>query len=196
MTIFRVTLTAQLYGSICQNVWHLRKDEGVIATDVPLLATRWRDAWMDVYKNMWVSETTMVSIRVAEVTSAGEGVVTVLPLSMTGGSGNDVRSPLMMSLVIQVRTGVAGRTNRGRFFVGGQTVGNMINGLWTGTWMTTISGYLATLSGRWVGTSGTEDFWLVILGPNDDPLDARAATSLAARTTPGTQRRRELGVGI
>lgn len=195
MAQIRITLTAQLYGSICQNVWHLNKPD-FVSSELATIVQAWRDQWMDIYRNMIIAETTFLNLKGEVITSSGAGDVVNLPLSMVGGSGNDSRSPLGMALVVQLRTGLGGRKNRGRFFVFGTSVGQSLNGLWTGSWLTTVGGYLTALSLRWVSPHATAGASLVLIGKGDDPADYRVITSMAARATPGSQRRRMLGVGI
>lgn len=195
MAIARVTFTTLLYGSVCQNVWHFLKPDYVTA-DLPVLLTNLRDHWLDVYKNMIIAECSFISLHAEILASGGAGDTADLLLSMVGGSGNDVRSPLMMSLVIQLKTGLSGRKNRGRIFVMGASVGQTLSGLFTGSWLGTVGGYLSTLQGRWCAASPTYGWNLVIHGKNDSPSSARYVVTMQARSTPGTQRRRELGVGV
>jgi len=196
MALVKVTLTGTLYGSTFQNVIHFQKAD-FVSSELATLTTLFRDNWLDPYKNLTVSEATFISIRAEVVASGGSAEVVTLPISITGGAGNDVRSPLMMALVIQLKTGLAGRKNRGRIFTCGTSVGQMTNGLWTGAWLTTANGYVATLKARWVThTSGSIPWDLVIHGKNDSPTEWRTVTDLGIRPTPGCQRRRSLGVGI
>jgi len=195
MAIARVTFSMTLYGSVCQNVWHFEKDDYVTA-DLPVLLTNLRDHWLDVYKNMIVSEATFVSLHGERLQDGGGGDVSTLALSMVGGAGSDVRSPLMCSLVLQLRTGLGGRKNRGRIFVPGMSVGQTHSGLFTGAWLTTATGYCNTLVSRWCIPSPDYEWHLVIHGPDDASTEGRDVTTIQPRATPGTQRRRELGVGI
>lgn len=195
MAVVRITLTAQLYGSICQNVWHVHKPD-FVSSELPVLITAWRDRWMDAYRNLVVAEASFLNLKGEVLAAGGAGDITNLPLNMVGGSGNDVRSPLMQALVVQLRTGLAGRKNRGRFYVFGSSVGQTQSGVFTGTWLAAAEVQLAVLRPRWVGPTHTEPWQLVIHGKTDGPDVFRVVTTMQARATPGCQRRRMLGVGI
>jgi hypothetical protein len=146
---------------------------------------------------MVVSQCTFVSLHGQKLQTGGGGDVATLLLSMVGGSGSDVRAPLMMSLVLQLRNGLAGRENRGRIFVMGQSVGFTQEGLFTGSYMSTVTGYCNTLAGAWCSPGSDYNWDLVLCSRSDeDGSDARLVTTIQPRITPGTQRRRELGVGI
>jgi len=195
VAVVRVTFTASLYSSILQNVWHFSKSDYVTA-DLPVLLANLRDHWLDVYKNLMVAETVLISLHGEEMVSGGGGDVSNLLLSMVGGAGSDVRVPLMMSLVLQLRTGLGGRHNRGRIFVPGSSVAFTQNGLYTGAYLATVTPICTTLEGRWTGGSPTYGWNLVIWTRGDFASSGRAVTTIQPRATPGTQRRRELGVGI
>lgn len=196
MAVARITLTGILYGSTFQNVIHFKKPD-FITSELPTLVTTFRDSWLDQWKNLTIAEATFVSIRGEILASGGSTDVFTLPISIVGGSGNDVRSPLMMALVVQLKTGLAGRRNRGRIFTCGTSVGQMVNGLWTGSWLATANTYIATLKTRWIThTSGSIPWDLVIWHKGSNPDDTITVSDMAIRPTPGCQRRRELGVGI
>lgn len=196
MAVARVTLTGLLYGSVVQNVIHFFKAD-YVTSELTTLSTQFRDQWLNTYRNFCVTETLFTNIKCERVSS---GVITDmvnLPIAITGGAGNDVRSPLMMALVIQLKSGLGGRRNRGRIFAPGTSVGAMVNGVWTSASLAVWAGYITTLTNVWItGSSGTAIFRLCILGKNASEVDKVTVTSMNVRTTPGCQRRRELGVGI
>jgi hypothetical protein len=194
MAVCRVTLTATLYGSLIQNVWHFNVADYVTAKLAALLAAM-DTLWMAPYKDMWVSETFFIQLRGEQLTALGVGDVSILPLTKIGGAGNDRRSPLHLAQVIQLTTGIGGKRNRGRFYVGGITVNSMLDGVFTQAHLNTSAGYINTLKSRWVSPNSTADSQLVIHGPNDAHTDFRVVTNMASRATPGSQRRRLIGVG-
>lgn len=195
MAIARITLSGQLYGSVHQNIIHFQKPDYVTA-DLATLASSFQTLWMDQYKNMWVAETTFQSIKAEQLVSGGVGDQTLLPISIVGGGINDRRVPLMMSQVVQLTTGLAGKKNRGRIYVGGLSVNAQLDGLLIGSHLTSMNAILTTLKGRWVSPNATNGWQLVIHGKEDDHTEFRVVKNMGVRVTPGSQRRRSLGVGI
>lgn len=195
MAIARLTFSARYGGQILQNVLHFRKDDYVTA-DLAALCTNFRDHWLDAIGPAYVAEVQYLSLHAEQLASGGGGDVYDLVLSSNGAGGSDTRVPLQLAMVVQLRSGLAGRRNRGRFYLFGITCNWLASGIWNPTNLATVQGYLNTLSGRWL--AGTEDYgWrLVIHGKDDGPSESRDVITLQARSLPGTQRRRQVGVGI
>jgi len=194
MSVNRVTLSARYGGQILQNIWHLYIPDQVTGNVATLLAN-WRDHWLDVYRDNMCAETQFLSLHGEELTGSGSGEIADLSLSMVGGGGSDTRVPLNLAMVVQLKTGMAGRRNRGRFFMFGITCNWLVNGVWNPTNLASAQSRFDTLKGRWIVTP---DYgaWLVIHGPHDAPGEYRTVTDMQVRSTPGSQRRRQVGVGM
>ena len=194
MSVNRVTLTARYGGQILQNVIHFYISDQVLG-DLPVLLTNFRDHWLDVYKDNMCAEVQFLSLHGQELTTGGAGEIADLSLSVVGGGGSDTRVPLELAMVIQLKTGLAGRKNRGRIYMYGITCNWLVSGVWNPTNLASAQTRIDTLKSRWVVTPdyGAK---LVIHGPTDSSGEYRTVTDMVVRSTPGCQRRRQAGVGI
>jgi len=194
MAVARLTLSNRYAGQILQNVMHFRKADFVSA-DLPVLLTGFRDQFLDQLRNFYVAEVQQLSLHAEIITGSGGGEIADLVLSTVGAGGSDTRVPLTLSAVLQIKTGLAGRKNRGRIYVCGITCNWLASGIFNPTNVASMQGWANTIKARWI-TSNVGGWNLVLLGKNDNPADARTVNDLQVRSLPGTQRRRQVGVGI
>lgn len=195
MSVARVTLTSLYAASVLQNVFHFAKPDYVTA-DLAVLLTDFKNLFVDQLRNFYVNEVSVLTCHGEELQSGAGGDVADLLIGLPGAGGSDTRVPLQLAMVVQVKTGMTGRANRGRWYNYGITCNWLLNGLWNPTNLANAQGWCNTLKGRWCGTNAQHGWQLVIHGKNDAPGDYRLSTDLIARPTPGTQRRRQIGVGI
>lgn len=195
MSVARVTLSCLYGGSVIQNVFHFQKSDYVTA-DLTALLTNFKNLFLDQYRNFMVAEVQVLTAHAEELQTGGGGDIADLSIAQTGAGGSDTRVPLQLAMVIQLKSGIAGRRNRGRIFAFGITCNWLLNGLWNPTNVANAQGWCNTLKGRWCGTASTAGWGLVIHGKNDEAGDFRIVNDMVVRTTPGTQRRRQVGVGI
>jgi len=190
MSVNRVTLFMQLYGQTMQNVFYFHKD-GQVTADLPALLVSVRDLWVDQLRSWACATVTFVSLL-------GENLITgeqaALPLGTQGFQSGSATMVPQLALVMQFRTGLSGRNQRGRQFVLGCVPGSMSSGLWSAAHMTQALGFCATLKARWI-TSTQNGMRLVLHGPNDDATTYRVVNDIVPRATPATLRRRGVGVG-
>jgi len=194
MAVNRITLTATVFGQICQNVWHFYIDSQVTSSLAAFLV-EFRDHWLDRWKNLSIGNVTFIQVRGQCLNGPDAGQVEILLLNVFGGGTNEVQTFLGNAMVVQMRTGFAGRKNRGRNYVIGTANAYSNQGVYTGSSFNSICvAAVSGLQGNWITTpiySGIP----VILGPNDAPDTFRIVTQMSIRTTPGSQRRRLVGVG-
>lgn len=195
MAVARVTLTCLFGGSVLQNVIHFRKPDYVTA-NLPVLLTSFRDMFLDQYRANTNAEMAFISVHGERVQSGGGGDIADLTLALMGTGGSDTRIPLQLAMVAQLKTGLAGRTNRGRIYLHGTTCNWLLNGVWNPTNLAGSQARMTTLVGRWCAGNSQNGWSLVILGKNAPDTDAKTVTDIQIRATPGTQRRRQVGVGI
>lgn len=194
MSVNRITLTGTVFGQICQNVWHFNIPDQTTGS-LPTLLVALRDHWMDRWKNLSIGNVTFISLRGEVLQSGGVGQVEVLLINIFGGGTNEVQTFLGNSMVVQFRTGIAGRRNRGRSYVIGTANAYSNQGVYTGSSFNSICvAAVNALQADWI-TNHLYTGSLCIHGPNDDPSDYRIVTTMSIRTTPGSQRRRLVGVG-
>ena len=123
----------------------------------------------------------------------------------TGGdtlaAGGELLPP-QSAMVVTLRTALAGRSYRGRFFLSGMGVLRQVGGTWTSAHVTGLSGVMASFFARYRETGGVYAHWgLVVISeqlngvPRVTPVGTEV-TSYTVRPTVYSQRRREVGVGI
>lgn len=189
-----VTLTGTCYGSVHQMVLHFDKADQVTA-DLPALLVSVRDKFLDAIRQFSGSSFHWIQARGERLQSGGGGQVELLSFDLQGTGHSSTNSSLADCFVMQKRTGLAGRHNRGRFFLPNVDPGAHVNGLFTSGHMTLGNTKAGIIMGFY-GPAGTEPYRLVIRQrfPSGDQFIG--VTALIPRVTPGTQRRRNIGVGI
>lgn len=194
MTLYRATISGNSYGNLFQNVLHFWKGDSIPSTDAPALTVSIRDVWLTHQRQFHSSNWVYTQVKVDELISGGIGVQSTLPINLAGAGGTETRAPLGLAAVLQFGTGLGGRRNRGRLFIPCQS-SNTLQGLWDSTWMTSRLTQVNALKAAYVGPGQSSPFSLVLHGPHDDHTTFRSVTTIALRATPGSQRRRMVGVG-
>lgn len=195
MTVYRATITGNSYGSIFQNVLHFYQADSVASSAAPALATSIRDVWLPIQKQFSTANFVYNLIRVDELIDGGSGIFALLPCNIAGAGGSEVRAVLSLAAVVQLGTGLAGRKNRGRFFVPIAPSATMAGSLDT-QYLTDRTTQLNAWKAAYVNAGHSQAFDLVIHGPNDSHVEYRKVETMIVRPTPGSQRRRMIGVGI
>jgi len=194
MAIARVTLTARYGGQILQNVIHFWRD-AYVSADLPVLLTNFRDHWLNPYRDNMAAEVQFLSLHAEKLQTGGGGDIADLVLTVTGGGGSDTRVPLQLAMVVQLQTGLSGRKNRGRIYMYGITCNWLASGVWNPTNLASAQARFDTIKASWV-TAATYGWFMVIHGKTDGPNEYRLVNNMQVRSLPGTQRRRQVGVGI
>lgn len=124
-------------------------------------------------------------------------------ISLTGAQAGEALPP-QCAFVITLRTGIAGRSRRGRLYIGGHIEANESNGVFAGATVTGMQGWADGLVAL-AGAGGTSPdwrwgVWSKKLGeptPGNFNVGAgfRTITEVLARSIVYTQRRRTLGHG-
>lgn len=194
MTIYRATISGNCYGNLFQNVLHFWQGDSVPLTAAPALCVSIRDVWLPQQRQFSQSCWIYTQVKVDELIAGGTGVQSTLPINIAGSQGTETRAALGLAMVLQFGTGLGGRRNRGRLFVPSASSGSL-QGLWDSTVMTARQTQINALKAAYVGPNQTQPFSLVLHGPHDDHTTFRLVSTIALRATPGSQRRRMVGVG-
>ena len=197
MSIFRVTLTGTLFGQIVQNVQHFNWPDGGPANGPALVCDEYDSKWLLNLKNPVSSVVQYISIHAEKLQAGGGGPSFTKSINQLGLAPADTNIALNNAYVLKFSTGLAGRHNRGRCYVPGFRAGWLTNGVINsggqGAWATQIT----NLNGFFTSPSGTS-FMLLHIMPKGayQAADGKAVTNIALRLTPGSMRRRMVGVGV
>jgi hypothetical protein len=123
---YRVVSTHSFTGETMVNVSHVRKDAGG-TTEMNAVVNHFHDFWVGTagsspkgISDQLQLKCVLTSISIQDISTLPFGVPTVHGYSVAGSNGG-VELPLNTALVISLRTATAGRSYRGRFYLGGLT---------------------------------------------------------------------------
>ena len=190
-TFYRIVDNQVYYGQTIQNVLHFKHFSADPAT---------MDALMAEFRDNWVLEvrtrqnTLLVHTSLTCTMLESQFAPRSLTLNLPGTLGSSNEWKLVSAHVIRLRSATIGRHGRGRVYIAGQAFNEAQNGLVSNTTVTAWNSRLATILSVF-GPSGTSDFRLVIL-PRNNPQGALDVVNMSLAPTEGTQRRRNVGVGI
>lgn len=198
MTIYRVSLIANQFGSTHVNVLHFR-NVGEFADPLLVLATAC---------NTWILNNPLrlhadnsvrwTNIHVQEVVNNGESLD--FPTDLSGTLGPSSNQTPIVAAVIQLKTAQGGRRGRGRFFLSGWDTRAKLNGFWADGPQLEGNSVAQALEDFWVNV-GNPNYknipfeWMVASRDQGEAGTSFAVTQIKFRPTPGCVRRRNIGVG-
>lgn len=194
MAVFRCTITATAYNQISvQNVVHFSWTD--FAGPLSQVTTELVNGWITILR---ATQTNSIIYRNVSVYEVGTGVTpTNLPMNLQGQDLGDPNASMpVLAVKLRIRTGIAGRTGRGRIYVFGIRQAHWSFGQLTAAGITTWQGRVDALKQRYIGPNQTGPMNLGVMNRSDDPSAFKLADELTLSTIPGIQRRRNLGVGI
>lgn len=119
LNTLRVALEFSQVGHVMVNVYHVKKDTPIVSADLTAIAEAFLDWWVDDQRGLFSNEVALSMISVRDLTSeTGEVLELTSGMPVAGGDTNDP-VPNSSALVMSYRTGVAGRSYRGRSYLGG-----------------------------------------------------------------------------
>lgn len=194
MALFRAVVKGQLFGCAVQNVLHFERADAPANAPL-LLAQSLRDFFYSQIKGLCNNAMVWNSINIYDPEHP-ENLPLVLATNFTGTWSSSVVLWGPLSGVFQIKTAVAGRTGRGRFYIAGMEPAGLTSGLW-GTGRINLMNQVATsIKGGYVGSNPSSLFTLGILPRGGSSTDFKPAIDLLARPLPGAQSRRNIGRGI
>ncbi len=195
MSLFRVTLNMLLYGSVCQNVMRFGYP---LPSGTPLqdIANAIETKWCGRVRNAVATDVNFFSVTVDNITGGSGGPTFTKNFAITGNAGDEASCSLNVAAVLRLESGLSGRRNRGRVYIPGQRPGwfrlGILHSSGAAVWAAPILG----LKADFLQATATDPWHLVIWtvgGPTDD---YRIVTDIVLRSTPGSMRKRMIGIGI
>lgn len=193
MSIFRVVLTATMFGQTCQNVLHFN-DNGANLTTLAV-GTTIRDQWLSTYKFLQHNQVVWIDIattQVSPVVSITNHLVVNVPGTSNAATAADV--PVICYLV-RVQTTTPGRTGRGRIYSPGPSISGSNLGVLTAPTIGAVQNQLNLLLTNF-GPIAPPSGLTFGIAPRGNEGDFKPAISMNVKPTYGTQRRRNYGVGV
>lgn len=192
MATIRATISGLFMGQTVMHVLHFTADSYTLA-DLTLLATDLRDNFLTLVQPRLTAEFTYTNIN-TRVLGGPPDPSFNLTVAVVGSAGSDPDSLPTNSVVLRLLTGFIGKHGRGRLYL--PCLGPFcINfGVITPGCIALYQTLGNNILSRY-GPTGTSNYTLVICN-RSDPSDTHIVTSITPRSTPGTQRRRTIGVGI
>lgn len=197
--IYQVTCQSSLQGQTIENVIHMREVTGASTTAEIDAAAK-----LFFHKLALVLPTTQIltGIILKQMTPLAFDERLLIPTDATGAAAGSVLNSTI-SCVITKRTGVSGKTHRGRMYIAGVSFGftddqDRMNLAGAAAYGTFCSDVIATFGPS--GTNGHLQFGVYsgVLGGHSPFTLAgwQAVTTLEPQIIFGNQRRRRVGVGI
>jgi hypothetical protein len=197
--IYQFTLVSSYQGQTCENVVHMRR------TDLlPTTSTMVQNAinqWFASQQAVQVTAVQYRPCRIKQMTPLAFDESLVLPSTATGVQGT-TGANTTLSVVITKRTGVAGKTHRGRFYLAGYPAVWGVDRVTSGDGPTLLGTFAGELLAKF-GEGGTNGDFVagiysrVIGGSFPFTLAGwQAITKWDPQLLVGNQRRRRLDRGI
>lgn len=191
MATIRVTLSMTYYGQLFQNVLHFNKSD-YVASELPNLIADIKTGWIDQVKWCQSDGLKYVNMKLHHVGSSTPDTNEVLAIN--GGTGSSSEYKPFNAHIIRIQSVQAGRSGRGRVYIGGiasnLTDFGFIKTAILATWATKLAAITAMF-----GPTATSDFQLGV-NAHTEVDNWKAMQSLSINPVEGIQRRRNIGVGI
>lgn len=197
--VYQVTFQSSIQGQLIENVVHFRALTPVI-TDAAIDASV--KAFMTKMCNLWVTTQIATGIIVKQETPIAFDERLVIPTTATGQQSAAVLNQTV-ALVLTKRTGVAGKSHRGRMYISGvpsNFTSDQCRLNVTGAGI--VGTFCSDVIAGW-GPSGTDTalqfgIYSGVLGGHNPMTVAgwQPVTTLEPQIIFGNQRRRRVGVGV
>lgn len=197
--IYQMTYQMRVAGQLCENVLHFRTLTG---SETRAQIRTSAEFYLTTIAPGIASPVTFESIIIKQMTPLAFDETIGPPVTTTSGSSAAQPINNTTALVITKRTGVAGKTHRGRIYIAGipatQADPNGLNTAGAAIWHTIVGNLMATY-----GDSGTD--LNLRIGVYSGSIGGfhpftvagwQQLTGLDVQPVFGNQRRRRLGVGI
>ncbi len=150
--VFQFTLVSSYQGQTCENVVHMRAINITIPTPAQFQASI--DTWFSFQRQVQVNAVFYRPCRIKQMTPIAFDETLILPSAPNGNDGG-VGANTTLSVVITKRTGVAGKTHRGRFYLAGYPASWGVDRVTTGGGPTALGSFAGQLLGAF-GEGGTD----------------------------------------
>lgn len=199
--LYRVSFEQQVYGQLCVNVMHFKQTSGTMTTAQEVaedIAPQLTQQWNTLQNNVDVTH------RIVRVQAITRGLPDIgEQATVRAGSGGPTTRSLSptLAVVMTLRSGFAGRDNRGRVYLGG--VGAVDSGGYVSdtNGITVLDTFEANFRNRFL-ENGTSNYDLHIFSRKrfsllSNPFDdwSRPVKTVSVSRLIGNQRRRRPTVG-
>lgn len=196
MALLRVTQTMNMFGQTCQNVLHFNYPSPG-PTYLLDMATGMETAWVQAVRPSTIGDVFFLSTTVDDITGGAGGPTFTKNYTYQGSSGFDTASQLNLAFVLRLETGLSGRKNRGRVYMPGQHPGHTTSGFVNATGQALWNTPIFNLKLNFIQGGGAGNPYYLVIYTRGDPTGTfRTVRDIVLRTTPGSMRKRMLGVGI
>lgn len=189
--IFRVTTIAGMYGQQLQNVFHLL-GPSTDPLELSTIADHVAANWIAQIRTKQTSAVVYTQIKVRLLESQFPPFVKTVNIAGSNGFDNELST--VQAWILRLRSSEIGKRGRGRLYIPGVMKGWTQNGLVISSQIVAWDATIANLMGVY-GPSGSSVYRLTIV-PSKAPFSTREVTSMQIAPTLGTQRRRNIGVGV
>lgn len=191
--VFRITLTQSCYGQTLQNVtaWRFNGALEVALND----AARHMGLLVEIIKAGQIFDVQYTHGRCVLVTDAPVANMVEQTFAVRGGRQAVNAATLNQAYVMQLTSGLSGRTSRGRMMVGPVEPGFVPLGVFSSDCHAMWDAVLDVFGPQFIGPGTPTNWQIGILGRGKLKADFIPATQIQLRTTPGSMRTRLVGVG-
>lgn len=197
--IVKITIVGSLHGQETNNVLHFRFTSGISTFQglIDAILDCIRTALLPGLSNEW----RLIEVRGKQLFPIGtdEVITPALPGDVGGLSVEAL--PSYCAGLISIKTGLAGRRNRGRFFLAGIPENGHTASRLTSGELAALVAYATCLAGKFISATSTHPYFLGVLSRKNIASGMnigqafKEATVLQTTNVLGTQRRRKVGVG-
>lgn len=189
--IFRVTTIGTMYGQQCQNVFHLLGPSSDPA-QLSAVADHVAANWVAFIRTKQTSAFTYTGVKVRLLES--QFPPHLKTINIAGSNGFDDELSTVQAWILRLRSAEIGKRGRGRLYIPGVMKGWTKNGLVIAAQITGWDNLIVQMMDVY-GPNHTSDYQLTIV-PGKAPFSTREVTSMQIAPTLGTQRRRNIGIGV
>ena len=187
MALYEVIFTGTYYAQLWQNRFHLESVEGFVG-DAQTIANALNTDWVFQFRGNQVSDVVWSNINVKRLSAPFEQHI--LPIGLTGAHAGEPQRASFIAGVMQKKTGLAGKQNRGRFYIPGIRGGGTQGGLIVGNELTFWTSACNVLKSKFIDPLPHNVRLVIKHEEGSTPV-----TSLVMRQVLGCIRTRNIGVG-
>jgi len=194
MALYRATVSGVLFGQTIQNVLHFHRADAPQDGSL-VLAQSLVNHFYGQVRLQCSNQMTWNLIKIERADAPNE-LPLLFPTNFAGGWSSSIKVWAPHCCVIQIKTDTPGRTGRGRFYISGLELADVDLGIWTTGRMQQLVSMCTSIKGGYTGPNPSSLYTLGVMPRSGTTLaDFKPALDLVPRSIPGTQRRRNIGVG-
>lgn len=197
--IYKVTLDATYHGQQINNVWHFRGTQPISNINDLLAAVL--DCIRTALLPGLASEFRLNSLRGRTIHPVvTDDVILAAAAGDVGAIAGD-GLPSFNAAVVSIKTGIAGRSKRGRFYLAGiPENGQSLSGM-SDAQLAAIVAFAVCMAGKFISATSTHPYWLGVLSrklsapPSNPNAGFQNGTVLTVHRAIKSQNRRKVGRG-